>query len=153
MSFRHRRGLRASNCHQKDCRRISFCIVVEPKRNADCGSASFAMSWRVTLWKRHRAMVDHGKLYAQNARRLLSRFDTHIQGHDGLGMEAQRLAVTAFAVAHSATILTMYSEVKTGRKKRPSKSTAARQRPWHMRAALVPCSSLLGLTGSRETSS
>lgn len=45
------------------------------------------------------------------------RVSTQMQGHDGLGMEAQRRAVIAYATAHSATILAMYSEVETGRKK------------------------------------
>lgn len=40
-----------------------------------------------------------------------------MQGHDGLGMEAQRRAVSAYAATHSATILAIYSEVETGRRK------------------------------------
>lgn len=45
------------------------------------------------------------------------RVSTQLQGHDGLGMEAQRRAVTAYANSHSASILAIYSEVETGRKK------------------------------------
>ena len=45
------------------------------------------------------------------------RVSTQMLGHDGLEMEAQRTAMIAYAAAHSATILALYSEVETGRKK------------------------------------
>lgn len=46
------------------------------------------------------------------------RVSTKRQGQSGLGLEAQRAAVAAYAAQHKATILAEYTEVESGRKKR-----------------------------------